>query len=110
MRVAVVSRDSKNIDEHFGRAENFLVYDVEENTNSFLEKRQSSPLSEGDPKHPFNPERFEGVYNVISDCKVLLCLQVGTRPGEELKKRGIEPVAYQGTIEDALKKAGDFLS
>ena len=39
MRVAVVSKDNKNINEHFGKAERFLLYDVKNNASSFVEER-----------------------------------------------------------------------
>jgi len=105
MRVAVVSKDNKNIDEHFGKAKEFFIYDVENGKTSFMENRLTTPLSEGDPKHPFNPERFKKVYNVISDCEAVLCIQIGKRPEKELREMGLEPIVYLGTIEDGLKKA-----
>jgi len=39
MRVAVVSKDNKNIDEHFGKAKEFFIYDVENGKTSFMENR-----------------------------------------------------------------------
>jgi len=108
MRVAVVSNDNENVDEHFGKAKSFLIYDIENKTPSFMGKRETTPLSEGDPKHPFNRERFEKVYDVISDCKVVLCIQIGKRPEKELRELGVEPVVYLGAIENGLKKARDF--
>jgi len=102
MRVAVVSKDNKNIDEHFGKTKTFLIYDLENNTNSFLEERVTVPLSEGISNHPFNLERFERVYKIIGDCQVVISVQVGKRPEKELMDRGIKSIVSSETIEKSL--------
>lgn len=56
-RIAVVSTDGKTVNDHFGRAERFLIYDIDDKL-TFVEERPAETYSVGDPEHPFDPERF----------------------------------------------------
>lgn len=98
MRVAIVSTDGKTVDEHFGRANRFLIFDLTADGPKLLEERASEPLSVGDPKHPFDQERFDEVAYVIGDCERVYMAQIGARPAEELEKKGIKTVLYKGPI------------
>jgi predicted Fe-Mo cluster-binding NifX family protein len=40
---------------------------------------------------------------LISDCKALLCSRIGSKPQEELRKKGIKPVETPYFIDEALK-------
>ncbi len=98
MRVAIVSTDGKTVNEHFGRADRFLIYDLTKEGPKLLEERASEPLSVSNPKHAFDRERFEEVAYVIGDCERVYVTQIGARPAEELEKKGIKPVLYKGPI------------
>ena len=98
MRVAIVSTDGKTVNEHFGRADRFLIYDLTPEGVKFLEERGSEPFSVGDPKHPFDREHFEEVAYAIGDCERVYATKIGVRPAEELEKKGIKPVLYKGPI------------
>ena len=100
MKVAVVSTDGINVNEHFGKAERFLIYELDANSTSLIEERKSTPLSVNDLQHSFNPERFKNVVNVIKDCKKVYITQIGDVPAEKLKAENIEPVIFDGPIKD----------
>ena len=99
MQIAIVSTDGMNVDEHFGRAERFLIYEIEGDRRLLLDSRALKPLSEGDKGHAFNPERFSDIAKSLSGCEKIYCTKIGEKPAEELKKLGIEPVVYSGPIE-----------
>ena len=40
LKVAIASSDGKNVDLHFGKAKDFLVYELNSSSFSFLEKRK----------------------------------------------------------------------
>jgi predicted Fe-Mo cluster-binding NifX family protein len=99
MRVAIVSTDGINVDDHFGRAERFLIYEISGSSQALIATKIASPLSDSDPDHKFNPDRFTEVTGKLTDCERVYCTRIGDRPVEELKKLGIEPVIFAGPIE-----------
>ena len=100
-RVAVVSTDSVNVDDHFGMAEAFLIYDLSDEL-TFVEKRISEKLSVGDPNHPFDADKFNRVYETIKDCTSVYSTKIGEGPAKKLKELGIEPVVYEGAISGIM--------
>ncbi|MBF0498214.1 MAG: hypothetical protein HQK58_16820 [Deltaproteobacteria bacterium] len=98
MKIAVVSTDGINVDDHFGKAERFLVFDLGSQPPDQAEVRPSLPLSVNDPNHPFDVQRFTTVVDVIKDCDKVYMTQIGDIPANKLKERSIEPVIYKGPI------------
>lgn len=100
MRIAIVSTDGVNVDEHFGKATRFLIYEIEPGSQKLLDTRGVTPLSVNDPKHPFDQDRFGAILQALQGCERVYCTKIGERPAAELKKNGIEPVIYDGLISD----------
>jgi nitrogen fixation protein NifX len=98
-RIAAVSTDGLNVDEHFGKADRFLVYDLDDQM-TLVEERPASALSVGDPGHPFDPDKFGRIAALLKDCSKVYVTQIGTVPADKLKALGIEPVIYRGAIAD----------
>ena len=96
-RIAVVSTDEVNVNDHFGMAEAFLIYDMDSEIK-LVEKREVEMLSDGDPNHPFNAEKFRNVYNAIKDCSEVYMTRIGEGPAKRLKDLGIEAIVYEGAI------------
>ncbi len=96
-RIAVVSKDGINVDDHFGMAESFRIYDLNDGL-SFVEERVSEKLSVGDPDHPFDAEKFNRVYETIKDCNKVYVTKIGDGPAKRLRELGVEPVIYEGPI------------
>jgi predicted Fe-Mo cluster-binding NifX family protein len=102
MKIAVVSTDGVNVNDHFGKAERFLIYEIKDGKLTLIEERQSVPLSVNDPNHPFDPERFGNIVKMIKDCEKVFVTQIGEVPAEKLKAEGIEPVIFGGAIKDIV--------
>ena len=101
-RIAAVSTDGIHVNEHFGKAERFLIYDLGDRI-SWVEARTAEPLSVGNPDHPFDADRFNRVAGVLKDCSKVFVTQIGETPAAKLKALGIEPVIFNGTIADLQK-------
>ncbi|MDL1973891.1 MAG: dinitrogenase iron-molybdenum cofactor biosynthesis protein [Deltaproteobacteria bacterium] len=101
-RIAVVSTDGTNVNDHFGKAQRFLIYDCNDKM-AFVEERPTETYSVGDPKHSFDAERFGRVSALLKDCTRIYVTQIGEVPASKLKELGIEPVVYEGPIEDIPK-------
>jgi len=100
MKVAIVTTDGINVDDHFGKAERFLIYESRDGLMEQIGERETVPLSVGNPDHPFDPERFSKIADSIADCERVYVTKIGDLPAEKLKARGIAPVMYQGPIRD----------
>jgi len=83
-RIAVASRDGARVDQHFGQAEDFLVYEVNEIGPTLLEKREVAPNIRGDE------DPRETICRMLADCPVLLVAKIGVTPQERLAGAGIE--------------------
>lgn len=97
-RIAVVSSDGVHVDGHFGKADRFFIYDLEDAGPKLVQTRPSTPLSVNDPNHSFDADRFEAVYRVLQDCQKVYVIQIGDIPGAKLREKGIEPVVFSGPI------------
>lgn len=99
MQVAIASTDGVNVNEHFGRAQRFFIYEVSENgLPVHCRTMVVECLSTGDKEHGFDPERFAAIANCLQGCTRVYVEKIGERPADELKKIGIEPVMYDGLI------------
>jgi nitrogen fixation protein NifB len=96
-RIAVVSTDGTNVNDHFGMAKRFLIYDCNDKI-TFVEERPTETYSVGDPEHPFDPEKFSRIAALLKDCSKIYVTQIGEVPASKLKELGIEPVIYEGPI------------
>ena len=92
MLIAIASTDGETVNDHFGRANRFLIYDVSQGNMTLMTVREVVPLSTGDKNHPFDQERLAGVAEAVKDCKLLYCTKIGDRPRQELEKIGITAV------------------
>lgn len=103
MLIAIASTDGENVNEHFGRADRFLIYEVNHEKQSLLMVRTVEPLSTGDKNHPFDPERMAGVARAVKDRKLLYCTKIGDRPRQELEKFGVTVIVGSGPISAVLR-------
>ena len=102
LRIAIVSTDGTNVNDHFGMAKRFLVYDCNDET-TLVEERPTESLSVGDPDHSFDAEKFGRIAALLKDCSKIYVTQIGEVPASKLKELGIEPVIYEGPIKDIPK-------
>lgn len=102
-RIAAVSTDGHHVDDHFGKAERFLIYDLIDGL-TLVEERPTQKLSEDDPNHPFDADKFSHIASLLKDCSKVYVTQIGKVPQAKLKALGIEPVVYHGAIADILKQ------
>ncbi len=71
MKVAFASTDKVHIDEHFGRAERFLIWDVGPDAASF------SGMVEVKADGADEEDRIEARSSVLADCALVYVLQIG---------------------------------
>jgi len=102
IKVAVASSDGKYINQHFGMASQFLIFELEDDgTYKFLELRENKPACSVEGHTQLSME--ESV-ELISDCQVVLASQIGPAAIDILISYGIEPYIAPTFIDEALKQ------
>lgn len=102
IRVAVVSSDGKVINQHFGKASRFLIFDIDKDAIRFIEERKNTPVC-GTAEGGHSDDILNGSISLIKDCKLLLCARIGGIAEEELRKAGIKSLEAPDFIGDTLK-------
>ncbi len=97
MKIAIAASDDGKYVEHFGKAQKFLIYKFEGETEEFLEIRES-------PKEPGEKHQWGKSLNVIKDCEVIICFQIGINAKPRLKKMGKTIVEDEGTVDEVLER------
>lgn len=116
MKIAVITDDGKTISQHFGRAQYYLVADVENGQIVSRELRDKFGHKQfANQPHPEEqPGQLHGMdvashnkhlqmAEAIADCEALLCRGMGMGAYESMKTRGIRPVVTDiADVDDAV--------
>jgi predicted Fe-Mo cluster-binding NifX family protein len=107
-RVAVASQDGKVVNEHFGRAKEFLIVDIApDGTYTFLEKRPVARLCmSGD----HSQESLEATINSLGDCAAVLVSRIGITAKRALEKNRISVFEQPDLIDSALSKLAKYFA
>ena len=101
-KIAVASSDGIVVNDHFGRAKDFYIYQIDNSEQIyFLEKRNVTPVCEGG-----NHDQVRLKTNVkkIGDCKYLLVSRIGSGAADMAAESGIESYEIPGVIEESIKQ------
>ncbi|MBC3796471.1 NifB/NifX family molybdenum-iron cluster-binding protein [Acetobacterium tundrae] len=101
MRIAAVSSDGKFINQHFGHAQQFYIFERLEDRFQFLELRRGKAFCNGGDH---NNKELKDAIDIIDDCSYILAVQAGYGAVEALNERGICVKIAIGFIDDCLKE------
>ena len=113
MRIAITTTSGKKVDQHFGKANRFDIYDLTEGKLTLVEEREVDSYCECidgepvDPNHKFSDDRFSKVTKTIHDCQMLYTQQIGDIPKEKLKIIGIDVQPCSCQIDKIPNCKGD---
>lgn len=102
MLIAVASKDGKEINQHFGHAERFLIYDVEQGEARLVDEKKVERYCSFDPEHPLRGHLLQGIAGALAGCRAVVTSQMGDHPRSELEKLGVEPFVVSGPIKSTL--------
>ncbi len=110
--VAVASRDGVSVDEHFGHATAFTLYEsdglaVEKVGTRDIETFCKGSDGCGEDEHEAQLSR---IISALDGCDAVLALRMGDMPARTLRRRGIEPIMTCDRIEDAVRDAASLLA
>jgi predicted Fe-Mo cluster-binding NifX family protein len=109
MLIAVASKDGKEINQHFGHAERFLIYDVENDDAKLVDERQVERYCSFDPDHPLRGHLLRSIAEALDGCRAVVTAQMGEHPRGELEKLGVEPYVISGPIKMTLVELAKIL-
>ena len=102
MLIAVASKDGTQVDQHFGHAERFLIFEVDGDSVKLVEERQVERYCRFDPEHPMRSHTLKGTAEVLAGCRAVVCAMIGEAPKIELERIGVEPFVVEGEISATL--------
>ena len=105
IRFAVASKSGLNVDQHFGHAKEFYIYDFANGDAIFIEKRKIPKFCTGsqdcDDSHE---DKIDYIIKTIDDCSGVLALRIGDIPKQKLEKKNIEVYLLCDEIRNGIRK------
>jgi predicted Fe-Mo cluster-binding NifX family protein len=105
MRIAVASKSGAEVDQHFGHAERFLLYEYNQGTPVAAGEVVVEKYCSYDPDHPFRHRQFDAIIAALQGCRVVITAMIGAYPLAELEKAGLKHLTASGPISAALLHA-----
>jgi len=102
MLIAVGSMDGREINLHFGHAERFMIYDVQDGAISLIEERQVGRYCNSEPVHDLRAPLLKATADALQGCRALVVARIGDQPKTELERLGLEVFELEGPIYAAL--------
>ena len=108
-RIAVASTDGKVVNQHFGRAEEFYIIEVDSSnpdTLRCIEKRSVSAFCEGGDH---DDKRLEEAISGIADCGYVIVSRIGSRAERRVESHGIKAFELPGIIQESVREMINYL-
>jgi len=106
--VAVATKGNGKVNEHFGHAQEFQIYEVSATGTAFIGHRRVDHYCQGGWGED---DVLPSIVTAINDCHAVLVAKIGACPRDELKEAGIEPVeqyAHEFIEKAALSWFADY--
>ncbi len=102
--IAVATSGQGVINQHFGHAKEFLIYEASPNGVRFISHRKTELYCSGDDTCGDGESVLQRTIRTLEGCEAVLCSKVGYEPWEMLEKAGITPNGEHAmeVIEDAI--------
>lgn len=104
-RFAISSKSGMLVDQHFGHASEFYIYEYKEGRATYQEKRTINKYCTGMTQCGEKDDKMERILSTIHDCNGVIALRIGDSPKKKLLKQGIKVFATYDRIEDAVESA-----
>lgn len=107
-RVALASTNGLLLNEHFGAAKFFYIYDIYSNRGeivnnyNFVEVRDAVAACQQSLGH--STTRFDKIIELLSDCDALFVQRIGDGAAAYLIPKNVRVFEADGRIEDILNK------
>jgi nitrogen fixation protein NifX len=94
LKVAFASSNRKQVNQHFGSANMFLVYEISEHSSNLLENLQFA-----DEAQDGNESKLMAKLDALESCQIVYCQAIGPSAVAQLMKRGVQPMRIDEPLE-----------
>jgi nitrogen fixation protein NifX len=110
-RVAAASSDGKYVNQHFGRATQFLIFDLEEDGgHRFVELRSNQPSCSWETAEEPEAPKHGQTIGILADCQAVLVSRIGAAAEATLNAHGIKAFVIPNFIDEALGQVAKELA
>jgi nitrogen fixation protein NifX len=100
LKVAFASSDRKSVDQHFGAAESFAIYELSEDDAKLVEVAE---FTDRDVAMDGHEGKLASKISLLSECAAVYCNAVGASAIKQLLAAGIQPMKVEeGMVIDEL--------
>lgn len=102
--MAVATSGQGVINQHFGHAKEFLIYEASPDGVRFISHRKTDLYCSGDDTCGDGESVLQRTIRTLEGCEAVLCSKIGYEPWDMLEQAGIQPNGEHAMepIEDAL--------
>jgi nitrogenase molybdenum-iron protein alpha/beta subunit/MoaA/NifB/PqqE/SkfB family radical SAM enzyme len=104
LQIAVATKSGMMVDQHFGHASEFYVYEFKNGNAVFKEKRSVNRYCSGQVECDSNEDKIESIIAAISDCKAVIAMRIGDLPKHKLNSKGILTYSACDGIEKSIEE------
>ena len=105
-RVAVASTDGETVNQHFGKAEKFYIYLVDDAVGYDLVEERTVEAICSNQSHLVL--EMEEKTKQFADCKYVVVSKIGIGASQHLAAKGITSLELPGVIDDAMVKVWKY--
>lgn len=105
MKIAFATTDNETIDQHFGLATQFAIWDIATDQASFASMAEIEATSDSEQ------DKIEARLQKLSDCTIVYVTQIGGPAAARLVANKIHPVKSKGNekISEAVERLQETL-
>jgi len=108
LKMLVTSSDRRVINQHFGHADKFYIYQYDNGTINLLEIRDVLKYCSGPGGCTSECEKIDQLINATTGCDVILTMRIGLEPQKILERQGKKVLATYGFIGESIQKAANY--
>jgi len=109
LKVAVASGNGLTIDQHFGKAEQFMIFELTPNSVSLLEVRRPAVKENVSYQDSGGKDGVRQRIDLLADCRAVLCTRAGECAREQAGNTGLTVLEKEGPLSEALKWCSSVL-
>lgn len=109
MLFAVATKDGTSINQHFGHAQRFLIYEVEGAEVRLVEEKQVERYCSYDENHPLRGHILRTIALTLNDCRAVVCARIGEAPQAEMERLGIQVFVAEAPVVPTLLELSKLL-
>lgn len=108
-KFAIATKSGVNIDQHFGHAQEFYIYEYAKGNIKFVEKRNVDKYCTGPADCDEHTDKIQKIIRTIKDCNAVLAMRAGYEPEKKLAANGIRLFQMYEGINKGIEQAINML-